>query len=134
MSIKCQISDLPKRYGARAAVDGLSLDVADGEFVVLLGPSGCGKTTTLRLIAGLARPDSGSVEIDGRPMSAPDRNLFVRPEHRGIGMVFQSYAIWPHMSVFENVAYPLRVSRARKYSSAEIKDKVRLALEMVRLG
>jgi len=131
MPVKCQIRDLTKRYGARAAVNGLSLDVADGEFVVLLGPSGCGKTTTLRLIAGLAQPDAGSVLIDGRPMSAPAQGIFVRPEHRGIGMVFQSYAIWPHMSVFENVAYPLRVRRLR---SADIVAKVDRVLDLVGLG
>ncbi|MFI4989235.1 MAG: ABC transporter ATP-binding protein, partial [Alphaproteobacteria bacterium] len=111
MAPKCEIRGLSKRFGETPVVDDVSLAIADGEFIVILGPSGCGKTTTLRLIAGLETPDRGSIAIDGRLMSAPAEGVFVRPEARGIGMVFQSYAIWPHMSVFENVAYPLRVRR-----------------------
>jgi iron(III) transport system ATP-binding protein len=113
------------------ALDGVSLEIADGEFIVILGPSGCGKTTTLRLIAGLETPDRGSIAIDGRLMSAPAEGIFVRPEERGIGMVFQSYAVWPHMSVFENVAYPLRV---RGLSRAAIRGKVHDVLELVGLA
>ncbi|MGE3995440.1 MAG: ABC transporter ATP-binding protein, partial [Variibacter sp.] len=94
------------------------------------GPSGCGKTTTLRLIAGLETPSSGTIAIDDHLVSAPAQDLFVRPERRGIGMVFQSYAIWPHMSVFENVAYPLRVRRIR---GPALKEKVNAALEVVGL-
>ncbi len=131
MTVKCQIRGLAKSFGAKSVVDDVSLDVADGEFVVILGPSGCGKTTTLRLIAGLEAPDAGTIAIDGKLVSAPAERLFVRPEHRGIGMVFQSYAIWPHMTVFENVAFPLRVRRQR---SAEVAAKVRDVLELVGLG
>jgi iron(III) transport system ATP-binding protein len=131
MPLKCQISNLSKRYGGRTAVDDVSLEVESGEFIVLLGPSGCGKTTTLRLIAGLAAPDSGSIAIDGRTVSAPAENVFVRPEHRDIGMVFQSYAIWPHMTVLENVAYPLRVRRLR---GAALREKVENVLGLVGLA
>lgn len=128
---KCQVQALTKRYGSRAVVDNISFDVAEGEFVVLLGPSGCGKTTTLRLVAGLASPDEGRVLLDGKPVSDAALDLFVRPERRDIGMVFQSYAVWPHMNVFQNVAYPLRV---RRRGRAEIKEKVEKILALVGLA
>jgi iron(III) transport system ATP-binding protein len=116
------------------AVDGVSISIASGSILTLLGPSGCGKTTTLRCLAGLERPDAGRIVIGDTTVFDSAKGIFVPPSDRGIGMVFQSYAIWPHMSVFENVAFPLRVARNRKYSAAEIKDKVARALEMVRLG
>jgi iron(III) transport system ATP-binding protein len=131
MAAKCQINGLSKRFGSHVAVSGVSLDIADGEFIVLLGPSGCGKTTTLRLIAGLEVPSGGTISIDGRLVSDPARNIFVPPERRDIGMVFQSYAIWPHMTVFENVAYPLRVRRTPR---GELRDKVAKVLDVVGLS
>src|ERR1700741_1681855 len=105
------------------AVDGINLSVESGRLLTLLGPSGCGKTTTLRCIAGLERPDSGRIVIGDQTVFDSERRIFVPPSDRGIGMVFQSYAIWPHMSVFENVAFPLRVAPNRRYIAAEIRDK-----------
>ena len=131
MQAKCRISGLGKRFGATSVVADFSLVVEDGEFVVILGPSGCGKTTTLRMIAGLATPDAGTVEIDGRVVSDPARGVFVRPERRHLGMVFQSYAIWPHMTVLQNVAYPLRVRGMRATARRE---RAREALALVDLA
>jgi iron(III) transport system ATP-binding protein len=113
------------------ACDSVSLSVSRGEFVVLLGPSGCGKTTLLRIIAGLDKPDAGRIAIDGNPVYDGASGVAVPPEKRGIGMVFQSYALWPHMTVFDNVAYPLR---ARRVPKAQIAQRVRdvLALTDVR--
>jgi iron(III) transport system ATP-binding protein len=96
------------------AVDHVSLDVNKGEFVVLLGPSGCGKTTLLRCIGGLEKPDSGTIEVHGATVYDSDAALNVPPERRRISMIFQSYALWPHMSVFDNVAYPLRARGMQK--------------------
>lgn len=131
MSPKCEVQGLLKRFGSHAAVNDVSFSVDQGEFVVLLGPSGCGKTTTLRLIAGLEKPDGGTIALNGSTVSAPTRHVFVPPERRDIGMVFQSYAIWPHMTVFENVAYPLRT---RRVGGAEIRDRVTRVLDMVGLA
>ena len=107
------IRGLTKSFGAReagvAAVDSLDLDIADNSFVTLLGPSGCGKTTTLRLIAGYIPPDKGTIEIEGRLLSSP--SAVVPPEARGMGMVFQNYAVWPHKTVFENVVFGLKLRR-----------------------
>ena len=112
------------------AVDGVSFQVEAGTFYTLLGPSGCGKTTTLRCVAGLERPDGGTIVVAGRSVSG--NGQFVPPHKRDIGMVFQSYAIWPHMSVFENVAFPLRV--ARGIPGSELKRRVEEALATVRLA
>jgi iron(III) transport system ATP-binding protein len=116
------------------AVDGISLGIGTGKLITLLGPSGCGKTTTLRCLAGLERPESGKIIIAEETVCDTDRGIFVSPSDRGIGMVFQSYAIWPHMTVYENVAFPLKVARDRKYSAAEIKERVLRALGMVRMS
>jgi iron(III) transport system ATP-binding protein len=116
------------------AVDGISLGIDTGKLITLLGPSGCGKTTTLRCLAGLERPEAGRIVIANEVVCDIAKGIYVSPSDRGIGMVFQSYAIWPHMTVFENVAFPLKVARDRKYSAAEIKDKVLRALDMVRMS
>jgi iron(III) transport system ATP-binding protein len=105
--------------------------VEQGEFFTLLGPSGCGKTTTLRSIAGLERPDGGSISLRGKVVFDSRDGIFVVPNQRNVGMVFQSYAIWPHLNVFENVAFPLRASGRRNLS--EISDKVERALDLVGL-
>ncbi len=124
-----ELQRLTKRFGAVAAVDDLSLTVAHGQLVSLLGPSGCGKTTTLRLIAGFLDPDAGSIRVGERVVSAPGRTL--PPERRNMSMIFQSYALWPHMTVGENVAYGLRL---RRLARAEIERRVGDILAVARLG
>jgi iron(III) transport system ATP-binding protein len=119
-----------RHFGEVKAVDELSLRVDDNEFVTLLGPSGCGKTTTLRMVAGLEQNDGGRISIGDKVVSDAQKNLFVPPDKRDLGMVFQSYAIWPHLTVFENVAYPLRV---RRIAAAEITAKVTAALKLVEM-
>ncbi len=110
---------LTKDFGALRAVDSVDLDIADGELVSLLGPSGCGKTTTLRCVAGLEQPTAGEIEIGGELVAAPDRGVFVAPDKRATGMVFQTYALWPHMTVRKTVAYPLRMRRTPKAAVGE---------------
>ena len=105
------LDGVSKLFGAAAAVDRTSLEIKRGEIFTLLGPSGCGKTTTLRLVAGLEQPDAGEITLRGRLVASAPRRLFVPPNKRNLGMVFQSYAIWPHMTVFDNVAYPLVAAR-----------------------
>ena len=126
-----RVQDVRKLYGAFAAVDDVSFDVEPGEIVTLLGPSGCGKTTTLRMIAGLEHGDGGEIWLGERLLSAPQRGYFVPPEERSMGMVFQNYAVWPHMTVGENVSFPLRM---RKLPRPEIKERVQRALALVGLG
>ncbi|MFD5226339.1 ABC transporter ATP-binding protein [Microbacterium sp. NPDC058342] len=104
------VSGLTKRYGSKSALHGLDLTIESGEFVTLLGPSGCGKTTTLRCLAGLERPTTGRITMGDRIVVDTERRTFVPADKRQVGMVFQSYALWPHMSVAENVAYPLKVA------------------------
>jgi iron(III) transport system ATP-binding protein len=127
------IRGLSKRFGAGAgslaAVADLDLDIKDNQFVTLLGPSGCGKTTTLRLIAGYITPDSGTIEVAGRLLSSPQ--AVVPPAERGMGMVFQNYAVWPHKTVFENVVFGLKL---RKLKSAAARQKVADMLALVNLG
>lgn len=125
-----KMEGLGKAYGTTWAVRDLTLTVDDGEFVTLLGPSGCGKTTTLRMVAGFVQPSSGNIAVDGRLLSSSADNRMVPPERRGMGMVFQSYAVWPHMTVFENVAYPLRRGGRPQ---GEIESRTRQALAMVHL-
>ena len=124
------LDGVSKLFGAAAAVDRTSLEVKRGEIFTLLGPSGCGKTTTLRLVAGLEQPDAGEITLRGRLVASAPRRLFVPPNKRNLGMVFQSYAIWPHMTVFDNVAYPLTL---RGMKRAAIRDKVGRVLGLVGL-
>ncbi|HEV8107996.1 MAG TPA: ABC transporter ATP-binding protein [Burkholderiales bacterium] len=126
-------TEYPNERGeiVKAAQD-VSFEVPEGKLFTLLGPSGCGKTTTLRSIAGLERPRSGEISVGDRVVYSGSRGIFVAPNRRGFGMVFQSYAIWPHMSVFQNAAFPLEVG-ARRYSRSEIRDKVARVLSAVQL-
>src|SRR5215470_9900195 len=117
-----EFRNVTKTFGGACVVDDLSLDVRDGEFVVLLGPSGCGKTTTLRMLAGLEAATSGDILV------GDERVNDVPPQHRDMAMVFQSYALYPHMTVAENIAYPLRV---RKIGKAEIRRRVERVAEML---
>jgi ABC-type Fe3+/spermidine/putrescine transport system ATPase subunit len=125
------VEDLAVRYGPVTAVAGVTFDVQGGEHVTLLGPSGCGKTTTLRAIAGLETPTGGRILIDGVTVADPAAGRHVPPESRGLSMVFQSYAIWPHMTVFDNVAFGLRVRGTRR---AKARPAVERALSLVDLA
>ncbi len=131
---RVSVQGLTKRFKTRTrehvALNDVSLDIGADEFVVLLGPSGCGKTTLLRSIAGLEQPESGEIYLDGEPVSSARQGVWVPPEARRLGMVFQSYALWPHMSVFENVAYPLRNAGV---AAGEIAPRVAQALARVGL-
>ena len=126
-----EVRNLEMFYGGVPAVRGVSFDVQTGEQLTLLGPSGCGKTTTLRAIAGLEKPTAGEILIDGKPVYSSTRGVNIPAEKRGLSMVFQSYAIWPHMTVFDNVAYGLRV---RRTAAAEIKERVGNALSLVQMS
>ena len=122
-----EIKNLFKRFKKVVAVNHIRLEVKEGEILTLLGPSGCGKTTTLRCVAGLERPEEGDIVIDGKPMFSEG---FVQPSKRGIGMVFQNYAVWPHMKVFDNIVYGLRIQRIPRQSVQERGGQV---LELVGL-
>ena len=123
------LEHLSRKFGDVAALSDVDLTIADGEFLSLLGPSGCGKTTTLRLLAGFLAPDNGRIVVGERVLSA--RGAVVPPEERGMAMIFQSYAVWPHKTVFQNVAFGLKL---RRRPQAEIKERVGRMLELVRLG
>lgn len=127
-----QFKHVSKSFGAGTyAVEDFNLEIQEGEFVSFLGPSGCGKTTSLRMLAGLERNTGGTITIGDALVSDPSNRIFVPPEERNVGMVFQSYAVWPHMNVFDNVAYPLKIA---KRSKAEIRDRVQAMLDVVELG
>ena len=126
-----RIRTLRKHFGALAAVDGVSLEVAEGHTLALLGPSGCGKTTILRCIAGLEAPDEGAIEIAGAAVFDKAAAVNLMPEQRKLGIVFQSYAVWPHMSVAENVGFPLKV---RGVAKAEQRERVGKILALVGLS
>jgi iron(III) transport system ATP-binding protein len=125
-----RVRGISKLYGGVLAVDDVSFDVAPGELLTLLGPSGCGKTSTMRAIAGLERINGGEILLNERVVSSVLRRVHLAPEKRDVGMVFQSYAIWPHMTVFENVAYPLR---CRKVERDELQRRVRDGLRLVEM-
>lgn len=127
---KLTVEHLTRRFGAQTAVNDVSFEVQDGEFLTLLGPSGCGKTTMLSAIAGLDAPTSGRILIDNEPIFDAAQRCNLPPERRQIGMVFQSYALWPHMKVRENVAFPLRM---RSVAAAEREEKIRWALGLVEM-
>jgi len=134
-----KIDNLKKSFlldkGQVRAVQNVSIDIAEGQFFTLLGPSGSGKSTTLRCIAGLEQPEAGEIHIGGECVYSGQRQILVPPEERPIGMVFQSYAIWPHMDVFHNVAFPLLYgSKGKKPSKAEVEKGVNEALEQVQMG
>ncbi|MBR5486481.1 MAG: ABC transporter ATP-binding protein, partial [Phascolarctobacterium sp.] len=126
-----RIEHVFKRFGGVTAVNDFNLTVKDGEFVSILGPSGCGKTTTLRMIAGFERATEGEIYIGENCVSSSDKGTFAPPEKRDIGMVFQSYAVWPHMTVAENVGYPLKIQKVDKETRAK---RVQEMLELVHLG
>ena len=125
------ILDVSMSYGKNTVLNGINVSLQAGEVLGLLGPSGCGKTTLLRLVAGLLLPNSGEIEIAGRSVAAPALGIALPPEQRGLGMVFQDYALWPHMSVAKNVAFPLEMQRL---SRAECETRVKKALDRVGLG
>ena len=125
---RLSLDNVTKNFGAFTAVDRVSLAVKDGEFLAVLGPSGCGKTTLLRLVAGFEPVSGGAIHFGEKLMS--DEHTHVPTERRRIGIVFQSYALWPHMSVFNNVGYPLRVA---KMKGSAYTDRVKTSLAMVGL-
>lgn len=130
MSNFVEIKKLVKTYGNLNAVDNIDLTVKKGQFISLLGPSGCGKTTTLRCLAGLEKPTEGEIIVDGEVYNSDKKKIMLSPSQRDIGMVFQSYAVWPHMNVFDNIAYGLKMHKASK---ATIKKEVPKVIELVGL-
>jgi iron(III) transport system ATP-binding protein len=127
---RIKVSNLVKRFGTFTAVHDVSFTVHENEFFSLLGPSGCGKTTTLRCISGLEQPTEGEIHISGQLVTSPEKNVMVPPERRGIGMVFQNYAVWPHMTVEQNMSYPLRLAKRPK---EEINAKMAYLLDLLEL-
>src|ERR671928_1117779 len=126
------ITDLVKEFaGGVLAVDHVSLMIEEGQFATLLGPSGCGKTTTLNCIAGLEQPDGGRITVGNAVLTDVARRVILPPERRNLGMVFQSYALWPHMTVYDNLAFGLKL---RKVPGSEIRTRIAEVLELVGLG
>ena len=126
-----RVDGIGKRFGDLEAVTGLALSIEEGEIFTLLGPSGCGKSTTLRMIAGLEHPDTGTISLRGETIVDAEAGRFAPPEARNLGMVFQSYAVWPHMTVFDNIAFPLRLRHRRR---SETRDSVMETLDLVGLA
>ena len=132
ISIRKLCKEFVVTHSKVAALKSLNLEVAEGDFFVIVGASGSGKTTLLRCVAGLETPNSGEVRIADRPVFSDNPPTWVPPQERNFGMVFQSYAVWPHLTVFENVALPLREG-AQKIPRSEVNGRVRQALKMVQL-
>ena len=128
---RIELTDIVKSYGGIPAVRDLNLEIEQGQFLTLLGPSGCGKTTTLRVIAGLEEPDSGEINIGGELLFSREQAVFVPPEKRGLGLIFQSYALWPHMTVRKNISLSLEQKRLSKQV---IEEKVKEVLDKVQLN
>ena len=126
--VRVTIKDLTKQYGTCVAVKDLNLEIKDGEFFVFLGPSGCGKSTTLLCIAGLVKPDKGEVWLGNELVTSPERDIYMTPQKREVAMVFQDYALYPHMTVFKNVAFPLEV---RGEDKGEIMERVKATAELL---
>ena len=125
------LSNINKYYGSNHVLKDVNLTIENGEFMTLLGPSGCGKTTTLRVVAGLEKPQGGTITMDGETIVNAEEQFFAPPAKRGLNLVFQSYALWPHMTVFENVAFGLRVAKMGK---SEIKQRVESALSRMQIA
>ena len=128
---KIELTHIDKFYGKNHVLKDLNLTIEDGDFMTLLGPSGCGKTTTLRVVSGLEKPQNGNIFMDGKQIVNAAEAYFAPPSQRNLNLVFQSYALWPHMTVFENVAFGLKI---RKEPAAEIEKKVASALERMQIG
>ena len=125
------LKNVSKRFGKFVAVDDLNLNIESNSFITLLGPSGCGKTTTLRMIAGLETPTEGTITIDGNVVFDADRGINLAPNKRDVGFLFQNYALWPHMTVYQNIAFGLE---NLKWDKKRIADRVHELLEMLRIG
>ena len=128
--IKAKVKNITKRFNETIAVDSLSLKIKEGEILAILGPSGCGKSTLLGLMAGLERPDIGMMDLSGRKLFSEPEGIFVPPEKRNIALMFQCYALWPHMTVFQNIAYPLKMRRIKK---EEIRFQVEQMLHLTEM-
>ncbi|MDO5562700.1 MAG: ABC transporter ATP-binding protein, partial [Synergistaceae bacterium] len=125
-----ELRNVTKLFGEVRAVDDLNLSIEKGECFSFLGPSGCGKTTTLRMVAGFEDLDEGEIEVGGKLISSSHKNYYLPPEDRGFGMVFQAFAVWPHMTVYDNVAFPLKIKKLPKH---EIEERTKQALENTNL-
>ncbi len=126
-----RFENIVKIFGENRIVDNFNLKIKNGDFVSFLGPSGCGKTTCLRMLAGLEENSSGKIYLGDKLISDPQNGIFTPPEKRKIGMVFQSYAVWPHMTIFDNIAYPLKIAKVDK---SEIEKRVNEIIDLVELS